>query len=86
MFIFLFNAYVFCLCKKGRSIYAKRREVFGEFIYVYFLIYAYMCCLVYGFIEYLYCFDLCKKEEKYFFSLHPFVDQLTKRGRDIFGV
>ena len=35
--------------------YAKRGDVFEKCIYVSFLIYAYMCCLVYAFIEYLYC-------------------------------
>ena len=45
----------FCLCKKGRSIYAKRREVFREFIYVYFIVYVYMFVLMH-FIEYLYLF------------------------------
>ena len=40
-------------------VYAKRGEVFEKFIYVYFLIYAYICCLIYAFIEYLYCLLLC---------------------------
>ena len=29
-------------------VYAKKEKEFGEFMYVYFHIYAYMCCLVYA--------------------------------------
>ena len=46
--------------QKGEKYLCKRGVVFGEFIYVYFLIYAYMCCLIYAFIEYRYCLLLCK--------------------------